>query len=94
MQKPEKKYWKSNELILCRIDIREGENMNEFPREDLYLFLHDKSTPYCCYCYHSHQVVMSAGPGLNTTVGQSDQWPYREIIAIAGGQLEQHHQPS
>ena len=30
---------------------------------------------------------MEPGPGLNTTVGRSD-WPYREIIAIAGGQLE------
>ena len=35
------------------------------------------------------QVVMEPGQELNTTLGgrgQSD-WPYREIIAIAGGQL-------
>ena len=30
---------------------------------------------------------MEPDPGLNTTVGRSD-WPYREIIAIAGGQLD------
>ena len=30
---------------------------------------------------------MSAGSGLNTTVGESN-WPYREIIAIAGGQFK------
>ena len=33
MQKPEEKYWKSNELILCRIDIREEENINDFLKE-------------------------------------------------------------
>ena len=35
---------------------------------------------------------MEPGPDLNITVGrgQSD-WPYREIIAIAGGQLVNSH---
>ena len=34
------------------------------------------------------QVVMELGQELNTTLGGREQsdWPYREIIAIAGGQ--------
>ena len=38
MQKPGEKYRKFNELILCRIDGREEENMNYFLKEffDLY----------------------------------------------------------
>ena len=33
---------------------------------------------------------MEPDPGLNTTEGRGGQsdWPYREIIAIAGGQLD------
>ena len=42
MQKPEKKYWKSNELILCRIDIREEENINDFPKRDFLIYISSK----------------------------------------------------
>ena len=39
MQKPEEKYWKSNELILCRIDIREEENINDFSERDFLIYI-------------------------------------------------------
>ena len=42
MQKPEEKYWKSNELILCRIDIREEENINDISERDFLIYICSK----------------------------------------------------